>query len=174
MQVAVESWLLKGLGIVVFLAGIGVLALFRWQADQEPARSELLAASGPVDWVEADRYSVQFGLRGDARRFAYSSRSEAMDGVEEHLRGHRGEPVRLLYAPELVDPAAGPPRYYVYGLYEGEVAIRSYEQIRAAHEADDKWAYALAIALWVMGVAMWLLARYCDPARAPAAPNFPR
>ena len=134
----------------LFSALLGMFILYAsTQGTGIPERSGLQVASGMVEWMESGKYGVKFRLAGEPRAFDYASKGNALGLVEGTLK-RGGQPITVLFDP--LNPG-GPVYsrtdfYPVYELSVSGASVRTYDQVQAAWESDNRIGVWVAIAMF--------------------------
>jgi hypothetical protein len=145
-----------------------------------PPKSELLAASGEVSWVQERKYGTRFGLAGVAQKFEYPSKANGMGVVRKALRRGAERTVSVRYEADASGPIHSDEVYHdVWEIKVGDRVVRSYAESAAAWESDNRltpWlAAAMALIGFYLGFTAWQLRQKESawrgmPAAEPAVP----
>jgi len=133
--------------------GLAVIALTQVNPRSGiPEPSTLLIAEGAVDWIQAHRYGVRFGLAGNTLSFSYPSKANAADRVESALRGAGTKAVRVTYEQETFKPLMSDREYHdVWEVFVEGRPVRTFAETSRAYEQDNKVAPWLGAAFALSG-----------------------
>lgn len=132
------------LGVPAIAGGIAMFVLFDADMGIVP-ESTLLAAEGRVDWIEKDKYGVDFGLEGVERDFSFPNKGGNAGGIHDALAGAGDAIVRVRFEPDSHGPMHSDVRYHdVWEVAVGDDVVRTYAETVDGYRHDNTFMPWLA------------------------------